>query len=126
MAKSIFLVINGVGLPEIHSDDQKTWLDTDAGFRFAQILGAILHAGFKGVRAEAFRSPSGFALYNFGWQLATPEGRLVCTLAALARAGGPILSVSESLRILKRVYRKEGLTIPTPILRHERTGATKT
>lgn len=117
MSDTIFSIgdPNAGHLPRIlEPEDSDAWQNPEGETRMAEILNAIVKAGYPGIRIEVHgKTPSGKLFWTLHYNNGTPEGRLAKGLYALARSGNKPLPVEEAMSVLERVYREQGLPLPT-------------
>jgi hypothetical protein len=116
----IFLVVgdaNAGHLPYvIESEDADAWQNPDGEARMCEILFAIFEAGYSGIRIGVLgKTSADKLLWSLHYNIESPEGRLAVGLYLLAKAGKKLFPVEEALSILERVYREQGLPLPTNI-----------
>jgi hypothetical protein len=98
----------------IEPEDADAWHNPAGETRMGEILVAIVKAGFPGIKIKVLgKTSAGRLLWNLFYNVETPEGRLAQALYAFAKAGNKLFPVDEALSILERVYREQGLPLPT-------------
>ncbi len=88
---------------------------------FASII-EIIHRGYQGVRIDYGRLSGGRTIINYLTKEATPEGVIVGAVMDFARAGSA-LPKAEVISVLERIYREQGLTLPTKTNVHRSPGS---
>ena len=98
----------------IEPEDADAWQNPDGETRMGEILIAIVKAGYSGIKIEVLdKRPGDKFLWTLHYNIETPEGRMAQGLYAFAKAGNKLIPVDEALSILERVYREQGLPLPT-------------
>lgn len=90
-----------------------TWQNPVGAIRWAEIVNAIIDAGYSGVQIEILgKTPTGLLVWNLHCRRDTPEGRMAEGLGVLAKAGSALVPTSLAISILEDDYRQQGLTVP--------------
>ena len=74
----------------------------------------ILNAGFRGVEITHHKCSDGSYVINPMVDLESPEGLMVRTIFASAKAGNASPH-ADALVFLQSIYKKQGLELPTPL-----------
>jgi hypothetical protein len=88
------------------------WPSEQATLAALTAIREIIDLGFEGIRSDAYQASGGRMVGNFCFNEGTPEGRLCPLLLAFA-SKGVSLPPGDALSILKRLYREQGLPLPT-------------
>jgi hypothetical protein len=95
-------------------EDADAWQNPEGETRMGEILVAIVKAGYSGIRITVHGETSlGPLLWTLHFNSESPEGRMAAGLYVFAKAGNKLFSADEALSILARVYREQGLPLPT-------------
>ncbi len=101
------------GLPYLATpEDMDQWPSAKATEQAVETIAKIIKLGFEGVKLENPELLDGRAAVMFLTNENTPEGLMTLTLLMFARSG-VFLPVEESISILERIYREQGLTLPS-------------
>ncbi len=102
-------------LPTVHEvADIEGWGNPVGETRMAETLTAVINAGYTGVKIiDHGKTIAGKRLLTLKYNDDTPEGRLAASLPELVKTGSPLLPAEQLVEILERVYRDQGLPLPT-------------
>ena len=101
------------GLPYIlEPENADNWPSTSVTEQAIESIVQIIKRGYKGIKAETYPMSGGRLVANFIPIGDTPEGRMTLTLLMFAREG-KTLPTDEVISILERIYREQGLDLPT-------------
>lgn len=89
-----------------------TWPSEQVTLSALTAIREIIDLGFEGIRSDSFRAGEGRFVGDICTNIETPEGRLCETLLAFA-SKGVALPPGDAVAILKRIYREQGLPLPT-------------
>jgi hypothetical protein len=110
------VVVTGVdlnGLPYVSVPENiDKWPSEAATEEAIKSVIEIVERGYGGVKIECHLLSNDRSLSNFHTNIETPEGRLVQVLMAFASKGKSIPK-TEAVSILERIYREQGLPLPT-------------
>jgi hypothetical protein len=88
------------------------WPSEQATLAAFTAIGEIVSLGFEGIRSDVYQASGGRYVGSLCWNDDTPEGRL-CAVLLIFASKGKSLPPGEALDILKRIYREQGLPLPT-------------
>jgi hypothetical protein len=88
------------------------WPSEQATLAALTDIRTIIDHGFEGIKSDAYQAGDGRNVGTLCFNEETPEGRLCGVLLAFA-SKGVSLPPGDALAILQRIYREQGLPLPT-------------